>query len=152
MGLGKGILMFLLDGSPNLVLRGCTLLVHQQVPYYGCAMTWTLAWLCARCSIIVVLSIGPGISAPQGESQWILLHLPLCLAAEGMGGGRRLILCQLVLAADEALVVTVEQGKLHEPWEEGPELAYSEHSWSWPRSGACLELLPWILIPFCPRL
>lgn len=33
--------------------------------------------------------IGLGISVPQ--SAWISLHLLLCLAAEGMGGGSRLV-------------------------------------------------------------
>jgi len=48
--------MFLLDASPNLILLDCTLSVREQVPYYGCAMMWTLAWLWTRCSVIPVLS------------------------------------------------------------------------------------------------
>lgn len=116
------------------------------------ALCWfirsALLWMCndvglsmalskvCKCNSGIIKLIGPGVSAPQSESQWILLHLLLCLAAEGMGGGGKLIFCQLVLAVNEASVVTVGQGKLHEPWEEGPELACSDHSWCLLRAPA----------------
>lgn len=78
--------------------------------------------------------IGTGAFAPRSESSWPLLHLLLCLA-----GGDGLILLQLVLTANEASVVTVGWGN---------SMDCGEKVQSWPTgSGACLELLPWGLIP-----
>lgn len=93
------MLMFMLDASRNLVLLGCALLVHQQVPYDGRAMMCMHISMALKvwCNSGITKLIGSGVSVPQGESQWNLLLLPLCLAAEEVGGRGQLILCQFVL-------------------------------------------------------
>lgn len=80
----------------------------------------------------------------------VLTSFAALLGCRGDGRGREVNSPPAVLVANEALVVTMGQGKLHGPWEEGPELTFSEHSGSWARPGACLELLPWILNSLLP--